>query len=251
MSLINEALKKAQKQRTGEAPSLSSLPSIGGERPVHIARRQAPPGFNALLLRLGLGIGALAILGVGGFLLFRGKETASPAPSAPVPVSAAPATTPVATAPSPAPATPAVPAPAPMPASTFVVPNVTAPAQTSPAPAKPASVTAQPKTEPSKPETVATVTAPTPAPVVEQPQPAPVRAPAAPRKLEPRAINFIEAIRVAGIRASATDSKVLMNDRVYRVGDMVEHEMGLKLVGISSSSLTFEDDQGGRYTRNF
>lgn len=64
-------------------------------------------------------------------------------------------------------------------------------------------------------------------------------------------MTFIENIKVAGIRASATDSKVLMNDRVYRVGDMVEHEMALKLVGITSNSLTFEDEHGGRFTRTF
>ena len=72
--------------------------------------------------------------------------------------------------------------------------------------------------------------------------------------LEPRAINHIESLRVAGIRASATDpkdSKVLMNDRVYRIGNIVEAEMGLRLVEITSGSLTFEDARGGRYTRTF
>ncbi len=56
---------------------------------------------------------------------------------------------------------------------------------------------------------------------------------------------------MAGIRASATDSKVLMNDRVYRLGTIVEHEMGLKLTGITANSLTFEDERGGTYTRTF
>jgi hypothetical protein len=32
---------------------------------------------------------------------------------------------------------------------------------------------------------------------------------------------------------------------------MVERELGLKLVGITSGSLTFEDEQGARYTRSF
>lgn len=238
MSLINEALKKAQKQRTGEAPTLSSLPSVGGERPVHIAKRPAPPGFNTLLLRLGLGVGALAIVIMGGLLLFRGKSTPTTIASAPITVAASPAPS----APSPTPAAPAQTA-SPAQVSTFVVPNVTPPSTT---PAKAEPVAAKPKVEPT-PNTVAQ----TPAPVVEPPQPEPAKPSAPPRKLEPRAMNFIESIRVAGIRASATDSKVLMNDRVYRVGDMVEHEMGLKLVGITSNSLTFEDEQGGRYTRNF
>ncbi|MDB6166807.1 MAG: hypothetical protein JWQ83_1947, partial [Lacunisphaera sp.] len=76
-------------------------------------------------------------------------------------------------------------------------------------------------------------------------------APVTTAKLEGKAINYIEALRIAGIRASATDSKVLMNDRVYRIGDIVEHDLGLKLVGITSSSLTFENEAGARYTRNF
>lgn len=50
---------------------------------------------------------------------------------------------------------------------------------------------------------------------------------------------------------TSTDAKVLMNDRVYRVGSLVEAEMGLTLVGITTGSLTFEDERGGRYTRTF
>ena len=81
------------------------------------------------------------------------------------------------------------------------------------------------------------------APAPEPGRPAP--------KLEPRAIQFIENIKVAGIMARPTDSKVLMNDRVYRIGSLVEAEMGLTLVGITPNSLTFEDGHGGRYTRTF
>jgi hypothetical protein len=70
-------------------------------------------------------------------------------------------------------------------------------------------------------------------------------------KLDSKAIAYIDNLRIAGIRASATDSKVLMSDHVYRVGDIVEHDLGLKLTGITANSLTFEDERGGRYTRNF
>jgi hypothetical protein len=42
-----------------------------------------------------------------------------------------------------------------------------------------------------------------------------------------------------------------MNDRVYRIGSLVEAEMGLTLVEITTGSLTFEDERGGRYTRTF
>jgi hypothetical protein len=76
-------------------------------------------------------------------------------------------------------------------------------------------------------------------------------APAAPVKLDPKVINFIDNLHIAGIRASATDSKVLMNDRVFRVGDIVEHQLGLKLTAITADSLSFEDERGGKYLRNF
>jgi hypothetical protein len=65
----------------------------------------------------------------------------------------------------------------------------------------------------------------------------------------PKAVAFIDALRIAGVRASSTDSKVLMNDRVYRVGDIVEHVLGLKITGITADSLTFEDESGASYTR--
>jgi hypothetical protein len=92
----------------------------------------------------------------------------------------------------------------------------------------------------TKPVVIAPVV---PAPEPEPPKPAP--------KMEPKAIAYIEALRVAGIRASTTDSKVLMNDRVYRTGDIIEHNLGLKLAVINASALTFEDEKGARYTRNF
>lgn len=261
MSLINEALKKAQKQRTGEAPTLSAMPSIGGERPVNIARRGKPAGPGGLLLPVGLGFGALVVLIVGGIFLFRDKSpdsapTATPAAATPTTVAStpAPASTVSAPAPTPAASTPPSATPTAAPVSTFVVPNVTttaAPVRSEPVAAAPQTVQPAPA-----PVTAPVAQAPTPAPMVAAtaPAPEPVR-PAAPAPmLEPRAINHIESLRVAGIRASASDpkdSKVLMNDRVYRIGNIVEAEMGLRLVEITSSSLTFEDARGGRYTRTF
>jgi hypothetical protein len=255
MSLINEALKKAQKQRTGEAPTLSAMPSIGGERPVNIARRGKPAGPGGLLLPIGLGFGALVIVIVGGIFLFRGKSTDSAPTATPAAPQVATAPAPVVSAPAvstPAVSAPPVAAPATTSVSTFVVPNVS----TSSAPAKPEPVVAESEPVRPTPAPVTTQVAAAPAPtlVVTTPAPEPARPAVPPPQLEPRAINHIESLRVAGIRASATDpkdSKVLMNDRVYRIGNIVEAEMGLRLVEITSSSLTFEDARGGRYTRTF
>jgi hypothetical protein len=221
MSLINDALKKAQKQRTEERPSLSTMPGIGGEPAARIAKRARPLEFNSLLVWIGLGAGTLLVLVIGGFFLVRWIMSR---PETPPPVKPAliAQTTPQSA--EPASARPA----ASNSSNAYVLPA---------APAVAAVTVAENKSA------VTTPVAPPPEP--EAPKPA---APAL--KLESKAVVYIEALRVAGVRASATDSKVLMNDRVYRVGDTVEHQLGLKLTAITASSLTFEDERGARYTRN-
>ncbi|MDB6165986.1 MAG: hypothetical protein JWQ83_1126 [Lacunisphaera sp.] len=240
MSLINDALKKAQKQRTGDTPPLASMPGIGGETATHIAKRAKPAGFNALLLRCGLIGGGVIVLLLGGYFAIRAsRRVPAAAPAAGV---ADPGTK---DAPVPASPRPATPAPAISPTST--------PAVSFNLPIAPAIAASQSIAPEAKP--VAGVADPGPGPAAPRPatpastavKPAPVIT----AKLEGKAIIYIEALRIAGIRASATDSKLLMNDRVYRIGDIVEHDLGLKLVGITSSSLTFENEAGARYTRNF
>lgn len=234
MSLINDALKKAQKQRTGAAPTLASLPGVGGESAARIARHSRPGGTNPMLIWIGAGAGVL-LLGGGWFALRSAPEDRAqkaenrPAQTAPARSSDVRPPPPESTAP-----------------VTFVLPVAQVPKAEAPA--------TSPKAEAREPGTGAP---PPPLAVVPKPESAPASEPAAPArpalapKLEPRAITFIESIRVAGIRASATDSKVLMNDRVYRIGDTVEHEMGLRLVAITANSLTFEDERGARFTRTF
>jgi hypothetical protein len=221
MSLINDALKKAQKQRTEENPALNPMPSIGGEPAARIAKRAKPLGFNSLLMWIGLGAGGVLVLLVGSFFLIRWMMARPEAPLAAKPAIVAKAT-PATVEPTPTGAT-TTPASAP-----YVLPVAPPP---TPVAARAVPVEAKPVVPPPEPEA--------PKPVVPA------------LKLLPKAIAYIEALHVAGIRASTTDSKVLMNDRVYRVGDTVEHQLGLKLAEITSSSLTFEDERGARYTRNF
>jgi hypothetical protein len=260
MSLINDALKKAQKQRTGEAPPLASMPSIGGESPARIAKRSKPAGFNTLLLRLGLGAGALLVVVViGAYFAFRSPrgETAAPPPPTVAPAAPRPDAPVVGQAKAVGPSS----GPAPsfnLPiASPAVVPPPAAPAQKSTP--QPVTVATPPNAGKAQPTSPVAKTPDEPSrssPVSSKPgeggpsEGGPV--PAAPAaRMEGKSVAYIENLRIAGIRASATDAKVLMNDRVYRIGDMVEHELGLKLVGITSSSLAFEDERGARYTRSF
>lgn len=233
MSLINDALRKAQKQRTGETPVLSSMPAIGGESAARIAKRTRPAGFYTLLIRLGAVVALLSVVIIGGVVLLRKKSGPVEATTPPVQASAVQQSAAVQTpAPQPQAAAPQ------STATTFVVPVI---APTTPAPSP---KTTAPVTQTEIPKPVAT----TATPVTAKPEPV---KPAAPGKLEPKAIMFIESLKVVGIRASTTDSKVLMNDRVYRIGNTVEHEMGIKLTGITANSLTFEDERGGSYTRTF
>ena len=252
MSLINDALKKAQKQRTGDSPPLSSLPGVGGESAARIAKREKPAGFNSLLTRLALGAGALVlVVVVGGYLVARvSRRPAATAPVKDVTAgSLAPAPSDLPEPKSTEPATGAKPTPA-KPAVIFSLPAAP-PAAAETAPGLASSITTSAGNE----------AVPAPAarnPVVRPPGkgeadnvPETARPVQPPVKLDAKAVAFIENLHIAGIRASATDSKVLMNDRVYRIGDYVEHTLGLKLTGITANSLTFEDERGGRYTRNF
>ena len=200
MSLINDALKKAQKQRTGENAADVSVTSPEGEAIGRIVKRDKPPAFRTLLMRIGLSASALLILLIGAYLGLQRLRQPTFQPAEPKPSPA------LAISPSPPPVVKMTQAP-----ETFSMPI-----------------------PPSAP------------PVVTPPPPPPPRP-----KFSPKAISFIDNLRIAGIRASATDSKVLMNDRVYRNGDIVEYELGLKLIEITANSLTFENESGARYTRNF
>jgi hypothetical protein len=63
--------------------------------------------------------------------------------------------------------------------------------------------------------------------------------------------EYINKLRITGIRAAGTESKVLMNDRVYKVNDMVDRAIGLKLTAVAADRLTFVDENGVEYIRNF
>jgi hypothetical protein len=62
---------------------------------------------------------------------------------------------------------------------------------------------------------------------------------------------FVDKAHVTGIRSSTTGSKVLMNDKVYRLNDVVDRILDLRLVKIEPDSLTFADAHGTTYVKNF
>ena len=226
MSLINEALKKAQRQRTVDpvvvapaAPGTSTAPVA------RIAKRRPPMPARTQVILIGGSAGVLLAGAAVAFLLLR------PDPVVPMPVVKPPVAV---TAPDEPVPVVVVPRPAPPPPVVVQLPVIT-PKPPAPAPA----VTTDP---------APTVSNPTP--VVVQPaplKPAPLLEPVA----NPRVHEFLETLRISGIRVSDTDPKVLMNDRVFRLNDLVDRATQLRLTKVEPSTLTFVDATGFEYRKNF
>ena len=215
MSLINEALKKAQHQRTGSALDAPPMPGGGGGR-----GRQGMPKGTVWLMVAGAALVVVISVAATVYFVNRTPETklaaATPAISAPVVVTPAAATVAVTV---PAPSTVAI-APIVIPVPPPVVEIPTAP--------PPAVET----------DAAAAVTTAGAEPVVEG-------------SLADRIAAYVDKVRVGGIRTSETGSKVLMNDKVYRLNDVVDRKLGLRLVKISADSLTFADVNNATYVKNF
>lgn len=219
MSIINEALKKAQRQRSTDStpapPSATPLQPLRGP----IAKRTKTFELQGPVVRMAAGVLGVGVLLIAGVLYWQWKSLApEPLLLAPPKRAAVAAAKPEGSSQT----TAASPAPAPSPNA------VSTPTLSAVVAAEPNVVVAKevlPKVEPVSPT-------------------------AKPRS-DPRILAYIDTLRVTGIRAAGSDSKVLMNDRVFRLNDVVDHALGLKLTAVTSHSLTFEDEQGFAYTRNF
>ena len=52
----------------------------------------------------------------------------------------------------------------------------------------------------------------------------------APARPDEKITAFIGTLRVAGVRALGEDSRVLINDRVYRVNDVIDRTLGVRSI---------------------
>ncbi len=236
MSLINEALKKAQRHRSGDPADLLPESALGP-----VAKRGQPRSAQQLLL-LAIGGVALVVLSVVITVWLVNRPPAPKTAAQTASAKAAPATTP-----------PDASAPAPV----IVAPVITPPAVAQPPPASPAPVANRPSPATEPVTTASPTIAPTPAVTQAPPSPAPPTAatspiePAPPVKTDERVHQFVDNIKVGGIRSSGDDSRVLMNDRVYRVNDIVERSLGVRLTKVESDALTFSDANGALYVKHF
>ena len=220
MSLINEALKKAQRQRSDEPAGMAYATERGEPRP--------QPKTTQTIVLIAAGAAVLVVFSVviTVYLLNRTPVAATP----PLAVAATAKTPPVADVSAPSPViVPPVITPPPVPAETKAAVEAT-----------PAVVAATAPTTPAPAPTVAAA-----APIAIPPI-----APAE-RQPELQIQLFVDSIRVMGIRSQGGESKVMMNDRVYRVNDIVDRTHALKLVKVEPELLTFTDPNGMVYTKPF
>lgn len=253
MSLINDALKKAQRLRTEQSPGAPPPPMPGGTTPGHrIAKRgQAMPAQTLILI-----LGGAAVLIVLSAVITVVWLNRSPEPvHKPAVAATHPAAHPPSGEPSPVIVAPVIaapkPAPEPPPTAAATPPGETASQTASANETVPAGPTTPPVTVP------ATAPAPTAQQLAEEirakeiPAPPPAPPKPAPAKPNPQVQMFVDAVRVAGIRFSGSESKVLMNDRVYRVNDVVDRTLGVRLQQVTADTLTFVDANGITYVKNF
>lgn len=256
MSLINEALKKAQRQRHDD-PSAPVPPVPGGGT---IARRGQPRSAKSLVL-ISAGAVVLVVLSV----VFTVYLVNRPAPSPPKVATAKPAAPKAEPPPKPIVVPPIATGGAAPASATASTPAITPPPVATRAPkdegsrpaATPAPVPAAIETKP--PPVAAPSIADRPALAPAQPPPAVVPSTPAPSSIpaqanstpDPRIHAFVDTLRISGVKAGGAESRVLMNDRVYRLNDIVERTLGVRLIKVESNSLTFSDANGVTYVKFF
>jgi hypothetical protein len=240
MSLISDALKKTQRMRTGEPADVPA-----GSMPASRPGRRGTSGPTLIWVIAGAIVLVCAAV-VTTVVLVRPPAASAPAlaqaKSAPAPAAANTATPPAVLA-------PVVTAPAPKSVEAAPLVNAETPRST-PAPG-PASATPPPAAASAKIPPLSPAPRPASGSSRQPPTVATAALPGVAAQPDPRIQTFIDAIKVAGIRSSGTDSKVLMNDKVYRVNDIVDRSLNLRLIEVQADALTFVDENSVVYTKNF
>ena len=224
MSLINDALKKAARQRAEEQADVVAPMPGGGNR--HAPGSGGPMRTQTMVL---IGAAAVALIVVSAVVtgvFVAGKSEQKTGTMAPVPT------------PTPSPQKVVVQSPV------IALPQVlqtSAPSPTPVAATKPASA---PVLHPLP------AARQVPSPVISAPAAAASVA-SAPESHNDLIQGIIDRYRISGVRAAGLDSKALVDGHVYKVNDLIDKSLGLKLVKVESDHLTFVDAQGETYVRSF
>ena len=242
MSLINEALKKAQTERqvAPPPPPRSGVPVPPGSPPQPRKKRNYLWGFLMAIIFVGLFSAVVST-----FLVYQilGPEEAStkaePAAETAVLAEAATPESPVITAPEPS-AEPQL-EPSAQPAEPATTPPAS-PAAEAPVEAVDAIVAAEPVE----------------VPVVEAPAPPAAPAPtvaAVAAVSNPAIWTRLELLEIRGIMSGGT--KVLIHDlangktKAFTTGELLDGALGLRIAQIKPSAILFQDNGGYSYTKTF
>lgn len=70
-------------------------------------------------------------------------------------------------------------------------------------------------------------------------------------KPDQKIIQWLAESNVSGMRISRKGSKVILNNKAYTVGEIVNFDFELKLLQIEENKLLFVDPDGAEYTKGF
>ncbi len=84
-----------------------------------------------------------------------------------------------------------------------------------------------------------------------RPEEAPLPQPNLASQSDPAVIAFLEASRITGVRVAGSDSRVLMNNQVYRLGSLVHNNPRIRISQILTQEIRFIDESGAEYRKQF
>jgi hypothetical protein len=130
-----------------------------------------------------------------------------------------------------------------------------APAVFSPPPAAVHVAPAVPSPTPSPPAVAQAPAPATEAPVAAAQAPAQA-APTAPVAAAPQSHadlvqGVVDAYHISGVRLAGAGSKALIDGHVYKLNDIVDKTLGLKLAKVDEDHLTFVDRDGNTFAKTF
>jgi hypothetical protein len=221
MSLINDALKKAARQRAEEQGEIMPPMPGGGRRRVS---RQGEPMRTQTLVLVGAAALALIVISVvvtGMFM--NGKPEPKLVAAAKPAVEAS------------------MPTPAPKAIVQAPVIAVSIPQQSVPTAAPSPVAVAKPTPTPSP---VAVVQAPVAATAA-------ISAPAETQSPNDAVQALVDGFHISGVRTAGAGSKALIDGHVYKLNDFVDKALGLRLSKVDEDHLTFVDREGNVFLRSF
>jgi len=248
MSLINDALKKAARQRAEEQADLVAPMPGGGRR---VSRSGAPMRTQTVVLVGGAALVLVVVSAVVTGIYMTGKPVAKPAAEANPAPQAAPAQ--ALEAPKVVVQAPAVAVVLPQQSAPTPVAARVAPAVSSAPPAAVHVAPAVPSPTPPPPAVVQAPAAEAPVAAAQAPaQAAPATAVAAvPQSHADLVQGVVDAYHISGVRLAGAGSKALIDGHVYKLNDIVDKTLGLKLAKVDEDHLTFVDRDGNTFAKTF